>query len=84
MAKAVLSFPVTVVTGARQVGKSTFLQNEFPEMKYLSLDDFSVLEQAKDDPASLWEGNDQVIIDEVQKAPELLSAIKVSVDKKRD
>jgi len=78
------AFPVTVVTGARQVGKSTFLQNEFPGIRYLSLDDYPVLEQAKADPASLWAGTDQVIIDEVQKAPELLDAIKLAADNRRN
>jgi len=39
------TFPVTVLTGARQVGKSTLLQQEFPESTYLSLDDFSLQEK---------------------------------------
>ncbi len=77
---AVTSFPIIVITGARQVGKSTFLQNEFKSYKYLSLDDFSVLRQAKSDPASLWIDTDKIIIDEAQKAPELFPAIKLAVD----
>jgi len=79
--KAIESFPIVVLTGARQVGKSTFLQKEFPDFKYLNLDEFSVLEQAKLDPYSLWIGTEKVIIDEVQKAPEILLAIKNTVDK---
>ncbi|MBI5194089.1 MAG: AAA family ATPase, partial [Nitrospirae bacterium] len=74
-------FPVVVISGARQVGKSTFLQNEFQDFKYVSLDDFSTLEQARKDPLSLWKDNDRVIIDEAQKAPEVLNAIKLSVDR---
>lgn len=74
-------FPVVVISGARQVGKSTFLQSEFQDFKYLSLDDFSTLEQARKDPLSLWKDNDRVIIDEAQKAPEVLNAIKLSVDR---
>lgn len=74
-------FPVVVVSGARQVGKSTFLQKEFQDFKYISLDDFSILEQARKDPLSLWKDNDRVIIDEAQKAPEVLNAIKLSVDR---
>ncbi len=77
---AVNSFPIVVITGARQVGKSTFLQNEFKSFKYLSLDDFSVLSQAKNDPASLWIDTNKIIIDEAQKAPELFTAIKLAVD----
>jgi len=79
--KAIESFPVVVLTGARQVGKSTFLKEEFPDFKYLNLDEFTVLEQAKIDPYSLWIGAEKVIIDEVQKCPEILLAIKNTVDK---
>ncbi len=50
---AIQKFPIVVITGARQVGKSNFLQNEFADFKYVSLDDFSILRQAKSDPASL-------------------------------
>ncbi len=79
---AIKSFPVVVITGARQVGKSTLLQKEFKDFKYVSLDDFSTLQQARTDPASLWIDSDRVIIDEAQKAPELFTAIKTTVDKK--
>ncbi len=78
---AIKNFPVVVISGARQVGKSTFLQNEFSDFKYVSLDDFSVLQQAKSDPSSLLIGTDRIIIDEAQKAPEIFSAIKLSVDR---
>lgn len=66
---AVRTFPAVVLTGARQVGKSTFLQQEFPEFKYITLDDYSTLKQAIGDPASLWIGVSHIIIDEAQKAP---------------
>src|SRR4030043_172088 len=78
---AIKTFPVVVISGARQVGKSTFLQNEFPDFKYISLDDYSILQQAKSDPSSLWIGADQIILDEAQRVPEILSAVKLSVDK---
>ena len=78
---AIKTFPVVVISGARQVGKSTFLKNEFPDVKYVSLDDFSTLDQAKTDPSSLWIDTDKVIIDEAQKVPEVFSAIKLAVDK---
>jgi len=77
---AIKTFPVVVISGARQVGKSTFLQNELRDFKYLSFDDFSTLKQAKADPSSLWIDTDRVIVDEAQKAPEVFSAIKLSVD----
>jgi len=78
---AIKTFPVVVISGARQVGKSTFLQNEFKEFKYVSLDDFSTYEQAKTDPSSLWIDTNQVIIDEAQKVPEIFNAVKLTVDK---
>ena len=76
-------FPIVVLSGARQVGKSTFLQEEFSEFKYLSMDDFSVLEQAKADAISLWKDVDKIIIDEAQKVPEIFSAVKLTVDRTR-
>lgn len=45
------------------------------------MDDFDVLRQAKQRPEELWSGTDRVILDEVQKAPELMSAIKQVVDR---
>jgi predicted AAA+ superfamily ATPase len=80
---AVKTFPVVVLSGARQVGKSTFLQNEFPDFRYISLDDFSILQQAKSDPLSLWTGEERIILDEAQRVPEIFSAVKLAVDKTR-
>lgn len=81
ISSAIKTFPVVVISGARQVGKSTFLQNEFPDFKYVSLDDFSIFKQAKIDPSSLWIDANHIIIDEAQKAPEIFNAIKLAVDK---
>ncbi len=74
--------PVVVVTGARQVGKSTLLRNATPfrDWRYHTLDNFDTLRQANSEPQSLWAGVDQVVLDEVQKAPMLLSAVKQAVD----
>ncbi len=74
---------VVVLTGARQVGKSTLLLNAEPfcRWRYHTLDDFDVLAQARREPEALWAGVEQVILDEVQKAPELLSAVKIAVDR---
>lgn len=80
---AIKSFPVIVISGARQVGKSTFLLREFPDFKYINLDDFSILMQAKKDPSSLWIGADRVVIDEAQKVPEIFTSIKIAVDSDR-
>ena len=74
--------PVVVLTGARQVGKSTLLRRAepFSGWRYHTMDDFDTLRQVRDHPASLWAGANEVVLDEVQKAPELLPAIKRAVD----
>ncbi len=76
----VAQFPVTVLTGARQVGKSTLLKHEFPDFTYCTLDDYAVRAQIKVDPQSLWSGTDKIILDEAQKEPEMFDAIKLAVD----
>jgi hypothetical protein len=78
------TYPVVVLTGARQVGKSTLLQHAEPfnGWRYRNLDDFDVLAQAGRDPVALWAGTDQVILAEVQRVPQLLLAVKQAVDQK--
>ena len=73
---------VVVLSGARQVGKSTLLLNEEPfnNWRYITMDDFDMLYQSKNDPESLWAGADAVILDEVQKSPDVLNAIKATID----
>ena len=80
---AIQDHPIIVVTGARQVGKSTLLLNAEPfrNWRFHTLDDFDTLEQAHSNPESLWAGTNQVVLDEVQKAPELLLAVKKTVDR---
>ncbi len=77
--------PVVVVTGMRQTGKSTFLQNqpEFKGRRYITFDDFAQLEAAKANPDGFVSSNEPLTIDEAQKCPEILIAIKKRVDKKR-
>jgi predicted AAA+ superfamily ATPase len=72
-------FPVLVITGARQVGKTTFLQHLSKGGRtYVTLDDPLVLSLAKDDPALFMQRfPPPVLIDEIQYAPELLPYIKV-------
>lgn len=82
---AVKEHPVIVLTGARQVGKSTLLRQEkpFSQWRYITLDDFDVLRQVERDPSALWAGVDRVVMDEVQRSPALLSAVKRTVDQRR-
>lgn len=78
------AFPVVVVTGARQTGKST-LARELggADRTYLTLDDLSVLDQAERAPDQLLSRGPRLTLDEVQRAPGLLLAIKRAVDAKR-
>lgn len=75
-------FPVLLVTGPRQVGKTTMLQNlSTSERKYVTLDDPDVRYLAKRDPALFMQRYaPPVLIDEIQYAPELLPYIKMYVD----
>lgn len=86
LVEAIEFSPVVVLTGARQTGKSTLLRNEAPFMDwpYLTLDDLDVREMAENDPNELAALHDRVVIDEVQKVPKLMSAIKLQVDRNRD
>ncbi len=76
------TFPVVLVTGPRQVGKTTLLQACAPEgMTYVSLDDPGTRQLATDDPALfLQRFPPPVLIDEIQYAPDLFPYIKLSVD----
>src|SRR3990172_4373084 len=77
--------PVVIVTGLRQSGKSTFLQNEnaLAGRRYVTLDDFAQLAAARSDPESFIRSEEPLTIDEAQKCPELLTAIKREVDRAR-
>ncbi len=84
--KLTKSFPVILVTGPRQVGKSTLLEN-FAKQKYhyVTLDDLDAREQAINDPALFLQNHQPpVLIDEIQYAPKLFSYIKIYVDTHKD
>ena len=74
-------FPVLAVTGPRQSGKTTILKEMFPDYAYFNLENPETLLKIESDPASfIREHQHKVIIDEVQRIPELLSYIQVTVD----
>ena len=82
---ALENMPVVVVTGMRQTGKTTFLCNQ-PELgnrSYISFDDFAQLESAKSDPDGFIRREKPLTIDEAHKCPEIFTAIKRAVDKRK-
>jgi predicted AAA+ superfamily ATPase len=84
VATALMDNPVVMLIGPRQCGKTTLVRNFVDkEREYVTLDDDTVLGAARNDPAGFVRGFDLVTIDEVQRAPELLRAIKLSVDSDR-
>ena len=78
-------FSVITLTGPRQSGKSTLLKNLFPNALYRSLEDPDNRKLAVNDPRGFLKSDtDELIIDEVQKLPELLSYIQGIVDEKKN
>lgn len=75
-----------LITGSRQVGKTTVLKQLMKEnRRYVSLDDLEERKIAKNDPALFLQMHSQpIFIDEVQYAPELFSYIKIAVDNGAD
>jgi hypothetical protein len=78
--------PVVLLHGARQTGKTTLVRAVAEERgaRYVTLDDLTMLAAARDDAAGFLAGFAQpLVLDEVQRAPELLLAIKAAVDRQR-
>jgi hypothetical protein len=76
--------PAVVVSGARQAGKSTLVRDLLPgPRRYFSLDDLDALDAARRDSDVLLAGQEPVTIDEVQREPDLLRAIKRAIDRRR-
>jgi len=84
LAERLRVMPAVVVTGARQTGKSTLAEHLVPgERHYRSLDDFDVLDAARRDPEALVGGAGAITLDEVQREPGLLPAVKRAIDRDR-
>src|SRR5436309_10091245 len=80
--------PVVVLTGARQAGKSTLARLHRPAdapdgTPYVTLETLASLSLARRDPTAFVEQSESLVIDEVQRAPDLLLAIKTAVDNDR-
>ena len=76
--------PAVVLTGARQTGKSTLVEQLVPgKRRYLSLDEFDMRDAARRDPEALLGGREPITVDEIQREPGLMSAIKRAIDRDR-
>lgn len=74
-------YPILVITGPRQSGKTTFLKTEFSDFRYVSLENPDTREFAENDTRGFLEAyNDKVIFDEVQQVPKLFSYLQGIVD----
>lgn len=74
-------YPVVVITGPRQAGKTTLCQAAFPDKKYVSLESLDTRDFARSDPRGfLAEHHEGAVIDEIQQVPELLSYLQGEVD----
>lgn len=77
-------YPVISLTGPRQAGKSTLLKHLLPNYHYVSLEDPDMMDFALEDPRDfLNQYSEKVILDEVQRAPKLLSYIQTIVDEQK-
>ena len=81
---SVKSRPAILLTGARQTGKSSLLQREFPETEYLTFDHLRNVESAKESPEHFLSSFSRpVILDEIQYVPELFRELKIAIDRDR-
>ena len=84
LTKLLKHFPSIVIVGARQVGKSTLVKHLFPKYSYVLFDPYEDIENARSDPDLFLDNHSlPIILDEIQYAPELISAIKRRIDKNR-
>lgn len=84
LAERLQVMPAVVVTGARQTGKSTLAQSLIPGgRRYVTLDDLEAMDAARRDPELLVGGAQPVTLDEIQREPDLLRAVKRAIDRKR-
>ncbi len=77
---AAAAYPVVTLTGPRQSGKTTLVRSLFADYRYLSLEAPDIRMRATEDPRGFLAQGDRLILDEIQRAPDLLSYIQGLVD----
>lgn len=76
---------ITIITGARQVGKTTLVRKELPDYKYISIEDPAIVTTYKNMTAAQWNSLfPQAALDEIQKEPTLIETIKAAYDQYED
>lgn len=84
LVKTINAFSAILITGPRQVGKSSLLQMVGAEFEYVTFDNPILLQQAKEDPELFFlNHSSKLILDEIQYAPELFPYIKMRIDEMR-
>ena len=76
-------FPVVAITWARQVWKTTFLIEQFPDYEYFNLESPDTLSMIEQDPGQFLRSKSHIIIDEIQKCPILFSYLLEIVDTRK-
>ena len=83
--KAFETYKVVLITGARQVGKTRLIREMFPNIKYVNFDNLFDENRARNDALLFLNDNgDPLIIDEVQRVPEIFRSIKYRIDEKNE
>lgn len=84
LAALVRRFAAVLLTGPRQVGKTSLLRHSFPDAEYLSLDEVALARQAETQPEAFFaERSEPLLLDEIQYAPALFRELKLRIDRAR-
>src|SRR5438046_8713681 len=78
------AFPAVLLTGPRQVGKTSLLRHQYPKLAYVTFDDPALARQAESHPDSFFGARGEpLVLDEVQYAPSIFRYLKKLIDRDR-